>query len=81
MFPSLRVLKTSKEIYDKLGELLYRNTIEKILSLRYDLHRFKVSNDEGILSCLSKACQIKGQLKDLGEIVSDNKIISAILNE
>jgi len=35
--------------------------------------------DEGISSCLFKASQIKEQLKDLGDRVSDNEIIS-ILN-
>jgi len=68
-------LETSKGIYDKLGELFSKSTIEKIISLRSDLHRLKVSKGEGILSCLSKASQIKGQLQDQGEIVSDNKMV------
>ncbi|MCY6488218.1 hypothetical protein, partial [Actinobacillus pleuropneumoniae] len=54
--------------------------IEKIISLRSDLYILKVSKDEGILSCLSKASQIKGQLQDLGEMVSDKEMISVVLN-
>lgn len=73
-------LETSKEIYDKLEELFSRSTIEKILTLRSKLHKLKVSKDKGISSCLSKASQIKEQLKDLGDKVSDNEILSVILN-
>ncbi len=64
-------METSKEIYDKMGEIFSRSTIENILSLRSDIHKLKVSKDEGISTYLSKASQIKGQLKDLREIVFD----------
>ena len=52
-------LKTSKEIYDHLGELFPRSTIEKIFSRRSNLNKLKVSKDEWISSCLSKESQIK----------------------
>jgi len=71
-------LETSKEIYDKLEELFSRSTVEKILTFRFELHKLNI--DEGISSCLSKASQINEQLKDLGDRVSDNKILSTILN-
>lgn len=48
--------------------------------LQWQNFHMKVSNDEGILSCLSKASQIKGQLQDLGEMVSENEMIYIILN-
>lgn len=40
-----------------------------------------MSKDEVISSCLSNASQIKGQLQDLGEMVSKKEMISIILNE
>lgn len=40
----------------------------------------QISKDEGISSCLSKESQIKEQLKDLGDKVPDNEILSTILN-
>lgn len=73
-------LETSKEIYDELGEIFSKIAMEKIISLRYDLYKLKVSKDEGILSCLSKASKINGQLQDLREMAYDNEIISIILN-
>lgn len=73
-------LETSKEIYDKMAELFSKSTIEKIISLRSDLYKLKVSKDEWISSCLSKASQIKRKLQDLGEMVSDNEMIFVILN-
>jgi len=54
--------------------------IQKTLSPRSDLHKLKVSKDGSISSCLSNASQIKGQLKDLGEIVFDKEIIFTIIN-
>ena len=39
-----------------------------------------MSKDEGISPCLSKESQIKGQLQDQGEMVSNNEMISVILN-
>ena len=43
-------LETSKEIYDKLVELFSESAIREIISLRFDLHKLKVSKDEGISS-------------------------------
>lgn len=43
-------LETSKEIHDKLIELFSRDAIRKAISLRFDLHKLKVSKDEGISS-------------------------------
>jgi len=65
LIPYVAELETSKEIYDKLVELFSKSMIEKIISLRYDIYKLKVSKDEGILSCLSKSSQIKGQLQEL----------------
>jgi len=73
-------LDTSKQIYNKLGELFSKATIEKIISLISDHHKMKVSKDEGIFSCLSKASQIKAKSQDRGEMVSDNEMIFVILN-
>lgn len=64
-------LETSKEIYDELVELFSESMIDKTISLRYDLYKLKVSKDEGISSCLSKACQIKGQLRDLNALTDE----------
>ena len=48
-------LETSEAIYDELVELFSESTIENTISLRYDIYKLKVSKDEGISSCLSKA--------------------------
>lgn len=73
-------LETSKEIYDKLVEIFSESTLGNIILLISDLYKLNVSKDEGISSCISKASQIKGKLHDLGEMVSDNEMIPAILN-
>jgi len=77
LIPYIEKLEKSKGIYDKLVELFYESAIRKIISLLYKL---KVSNDEGISSYLSKASQIRTQLQDLGEMISDKEMISIILN-
>lgn len=50
-------LEISKEIYDKIIEIFSKRIIKNIISLRSDLYKLKVSKDEGISSCLSKASQ------------------------
>ena len=47
-------LVTSKEIYGNLIELFSKSTIEKIISLRFDLYKLKLSKDEGISMKISK---------------------------
>ena len=73
-------LQTSKEIYDKLVELFFESAIRKVISLRLDLYKLKVSKVEGISSCLSKASQIRTHLQDLGEMISDKEMVSTVLN-
>jgi len=80
LVPYIAELETSKEIYDKLVELFFESAIRKVISLRSDLFKLKVSKDEGIYTCLLKASQIRTQLQDLREMISDKEMVSIVLN-
>lgn len=73
-------METLKGIYHKLVELFYESTTGKIISLIDDLYKLKASKDEGISTCLTKASQIRNQLQDLGEMISDQGMITIVLN-
>jgi len=50
LIPHIEGLETSKEIYDKMVELLSEDVINNVISLRYDLHKLKLSNDKWLSS-------------------------------
>lgn len=79
LIPYIAGLETSKEIYDKLAELFSEGAIRKVISLRSNLFKFKVSEDAGISMYLSKAFQIRTQLQVLGEMIFDKEILSIVL--
>jgi len=64
-------LEKPKEIYDKFVELFYVSTAREVTSLRTELYKMKVSKEEGITSYLMRVSQIRDQLQELWEIMSD----------
>jgi len=80
LIPYLSKLDISKEIYDKLVELFSVSTTGEIISLRQELHKLKISKEEEIASYLTKISEIRNQLQDLGEIMSDKEMTIVVLN-
>jgi len=50
LIPHIARLEISKEIYDELVELFAEYAINKVISLRSDLHKLKVSKDNQLSS-------------------------------
>lgn len=78
--PYVAKLKTSKEIYDKLVELLFVSTTGEIISLRTKLYKKNISKEEGIASYFMRVSQIRDQLQELGEILSNKEMTTVVLN-
>ena len=73
-------LETSKEIYDKLVELFSVSTAREVISLRKELYKLRISKEEGIASYFMRIFEIKDQLQDLGEIISDKEMTTIVVN-
>lgn len=80
LIPYVAKFKTTKEIYEKLVELFPVSTVGEILYLRTELYNMKISKEEGINSNFMKESQIKYQLQELGEVMSDREITTIVLN-
>ena len=81
LIPYVAKLKTSKEIYDNLVELFSISTIGEVISLRTKLFKMKVSKEERVASYLMRVSQIRDQLQELGETMSDPEMTTCVLNE
>ena len=46
--PYVSKLETSKEIYEKLGELFSVSTAREVISSRQELYKLRISKEEGI---------------------------------
>ena len=80
LIPYVSNLEYSKEIYDKLVELFLVSTAGKIMSLRQELYKLKMSREEGITSYFMKISEIRDQLQKLREVMSDGEILTMIQN-
>ena len=56
------------------------STTGEIISLRTELCKMKVSKEEGVASYLMKVFQIRDQLQDLGETMSNPEMTTYVLN-
>lgn len=55
-------------------------TIGEVISLRTELYKMKVSKEEEITSYLMRVSQIRDQLQESGEIMSDKEMITVVFN-
>src|ERR1700733_10288546 len=76
MSPSLR---HQKEIYDKLVELFSVSTIREVISLRNELYKMKITK-EGIAPYFMNISEMRDQLQELGEVMSDREMTIVVLN-
>ena len=74
------MLESSKEIYDKLAELYSVSTAGEVISLRQKLYKLRMSKEEGITSYFMRISEIRDQLQELGEMVSDKEMTTIVLN-
>lgn len=80
LIPCVSKLETSKEIYDKPIELFSTSIAGEVISLRQELYRMKVSKGGGITSYSMRVSEIRDQLQELGERMSDKEMTTIVLN-
>jgi len=80
LIPYVAKLTMMKEIYDKLVELFFVNTIGEIISFRTKLYKMKISREERITSYFMKVFEIRDQLQELGEVMSDREMTTIVFD-
>ena len=80
LIPYVSKLETAKEIYEKLVELFFVSTVGEVISLRQELYKMKLSREEGITSYFMRISEIRDQLQEMGEVMSDNEMTIVVLN-
>ena len=79
VIPNVSKFETSKEIYDKLVELFSVSTTGEVISLRNELYKMKITK-EGIAPYFMKISEMRDQLQELGEVMSDREMTTVVLN-
>ena len=80
LIPYISKVKTSKEIYDKLVEFYSVSIVGEVISLSPQLYKLKMSREDGIASYFMRISEIRDQLQDLGEVMSDREMTTVVLN-
>ena len=80
LIPYVSKLKTAKQIYEKLVELFSVSTAGEAISLRQELYKMKLSREEGIAPYFMRISEIRDQLQELGEVMSDTEMTTVVLN-
>jgi len=80
LIPYVSKLKTAKQIYEKLVELFSVSTAGEAISLRQELYKMKLSREAGIAPYFMRISEIRDQLQELGEVMSDTEMTTVVLN-
>ena len=80
LIPYVSKLKSAKEIYEKLVELFSVSIAGEAIFLRQELYKMKLSREEGITSYFMRISEIRDQLQELGEVMSETKMTTVVLN-
>ena len=80
LIPYVSKLNFAKEIYKKLVELFSVSTVGEAISLRKELNKNKLSREEGITPYFMRISEIRDQLQELREVISDTEMTTVVLN-
>ena len=61
-------------------ELFSTSTVGEAISLRQELYKMKLSREEQITSYFMRISEIRYQLRELGEVMSDTEMTAVVLN-
>lgn len=80
LIPYVSKLETTKDIYDKLVELFSVSTTGQVISLRQELYKLKMSKEDGIASYFTRILEIRDQLQELEEVMSNREMTTMVPN-
>jgi hypothetical protein len=81
LLPHISNLKTTYEMYEVLEEMFESDNTLRSLTLKSQLQSTKMMKGDTIVIFFMKISDIKKQLEDIGEIMSDRKLFLSTLNK
>jgi hypothetical protein len=79
LIPYISHLDSSKKMYDALTNFSVRN-IGQIMSLKSELRDMKMNDDDSITSYFARISQLRDQLQEIEEIISEKELVNIVLN-
>jgi hypothetical protein len=80
LIPYISHLDSSKKMYDALTNLFSIKNIGQIMSLKNELRDMKMNDDESITSYFVRISQLRYQLQDIKDIISEKELVNIVLN-
>jgi hypothetical protein len=80
LIPYISHLDSSKKMYDSLTNLFSVRNIGQVMILKNDLCDMKMNDDYNITSYLVRMSQLRDQLQDIEEIISEKELVNIVLN-
>jgi hypothetical protein len=74
VIPYISHLDSSKKMFDALTNLFSVSNIGQVMSLKYKLCDMKMNDDENITSYFVRISQLRDQLQDIEEIISEKEL-------
>jgi len=80
LIPYISHLNSSKNMYDSLTNLFSDINIGQVMSLKNELRDMKMNEDNNITSYFVRISQLRYQLQDIEEIISEKDLVNIVLN-
>jgi hypothetical protein len=80
LIPYISHLDSLKKMYDALTNLFSVRNIGQVMSLKNEIRDMKLDDEENITSYFVKISQLRDQLQDIEEIISEKELVNIVLN-
>jgi hypothetical protein len=80
LIPYISHLDSSKKMYDSLTNLFSVKNIGQVMSLKNELCDMKMNNEDNITSYFVRNSQLRDQIQDIEEIISEKELVNIVLN-
>jgi putative lipoic acid-binding regulatory protein len=80
LIPYISHLDSSKKMYNALTNLFSVRNIGQVMSLKNELRDMKMNDEDNITSYFVRISQLRDQLQDIEEIISEEELVNIVLN-
>jgi hypothetical protein len=80
LIPYISHLDLSKKMYDALTNIFSVRNIGQVMSLKNELRDMKMNDEDSIKSYFVRISQLRDQLQDIEEIISEKELVNIVLN-
>jgi len=80
LLPHISTLKIAYQMYDVLKNMFERNNTNRALTLKHQLQNIKMTKADTIATFFMNISEIRDQLGDIGETISDRELVMTTLN-